>query len=200
MDSERSRYGLVISALGAVLLAVSVFLPWYGLSFTTAGVALVQQTADQLAAQYGNAAIQGYLAAQHAGVSGLAGHEFTAVSAHQVLRNLDIVLLVLAGLALLDALIPLATSSSSAPGGGGAAVVLLGAIACVCVVYRMVHPPSPGGELLALSLREGAWLALLGSCTVVAGGLWPRGVRRAVTQDAVEEDPWAALSGWTPQS
>jgi hypothetical protein len=200
MASERSRYGLVISASGAILLAVSVFLPWYGLSFTTAGIAFVQQTGDQLAAQYGNAALQGYVAAQHASVSGLAGHEFAAVSAHEVLKNLNIVLLVLAGLALLDALIPLASSSDSAPGGGGAAVLPLGGIACACVVYRIVHPPSPAGELLALSLREGAWLALLGSSAIVAGGLWPRRPREVPTADPAAEDPWVVLSGWTPQS
>ena len=43
MVGERSRYGLLVSALGAVLLAVSVFLPWYGVSFTANGIALAQQ-------------------------------------------------------------------------------------------------------------------------------------------------------------
>jgi hypothetical protein len=200
MAGERSRYGLLVSAFGAILLAVAVFLPWYGLSFTAAGIALVQQTSDQLASQYGNATLQAYVGAQHAGLSALAGQEFTAVSAHQVLKNLNIVLLVLAGLAMLDALLPLARSGSSVPDGGGAAVLLLGTLGVICVLYRIVHPPSPAGELLSLSLREGAWLALLGSLAIVAGGLWPR--RRAAAQessDATLESAWAGLSGWTPQ-
>lgn len=201
MASERSRYGLLISALGTVLLAVSVFLPWYGLSFTASGLAFVQQTAGQLAPQYGNAAINAYVAAHHAVLPTLGGHEFAALSAHQTLRHLDIVLLVLAGLALLDALIPLARSSSAVPDGGGAAVVLLGALAGACVVYRMVHPPSPGGELVTLSLREGAWLSLLGCCAIVAGGLWRRRLPGARPAEAAGEAPaWPRLSGWRPQS
>jgi len=201
MPGDRSRYGLTVSALGAMLLAVSVFLPWYGLSFTATGVAFVQQLTDHLASQYGNASLQAYIGAQHAGLSALAGHEFTAVSAHQALKNLNIVLLVLATLAVLDALIPLASGAgSSVPAGGGAAVVLLGALATACVVYRMLHPPTPAGELVALSLREGAWLALLGSLAILAGGLWPRG--HGAQEGASETNldaALSALSGWTPQ-
>jgi hypothetical protein len=123
------------------------------------------------------------------------------VSAHQALKNINIVLLVLACLAVLDALIPLASGGSSVPDGGGAAIVLLGALATACVVYRMVRPPSPAGELVALSLREGAWLALLGSLAILAGGLWPR-ARPAAETDAPQTGPdsvWTVLSGWTPQ-
>jgi hypothetical protein len=200
MAGDRSRYGLLVSVLGAIVLAISVFLPWYGLSFTATGVALLQQSADQLASQFGNAALQGDIVAQHASLSALAGHEFAAVSAHQALRNLNIVLLVLAGLALLDALIPLARGDALVPDGGGAAVVLLGSLASVCVIYRIVWPPSLGGELVVLSLREGAWLALLGSLAILAGGLWPREHRVAGASPQTSLDsPWSALSGWTPQ-
>jgi hypothetical protein len=200
MAGDRSRYGLLVSACGAILLAVSVFLPWYGLTFTASGVAFVQQMADRLASQFGNASLQAYVGAQHASLSALAGHEFAAVSAHQALKNLNIVLLVLAALAILDALVPLARAGGSVPDGGGAAVVVLGAVAVLCVGYRMLSPPSPGGPLLSLSLREGAWLALLGSLAIVAGGLWPR--TRAASSAAPEatlDTTWSGLSGWTPQ-
>jgi len=199
MSGDRSRYGLTVSALGAMLLAVSVFLPWYGLGFTATGVAFVQQVADHLASQFGNASLQAYIGAQHAGLSGLAGHEFAAVSAHQTLKNLNIVLLALAFLAILDALIPLASGGSSVPAGGGAATVVLGAVASVCVIYRMVRPPTPAGELVALSLREGAWLALLGSLAILAGGLWPRMRGAGGSAQTTEETIWSVLSGWTPQ-
>jgi hypothetical protein len=201
MSGDRSRYGLLVSALGAILLAVSVFLPWYGLSFTSTGIAFVQQVTAHLASQFGNATLQAELGAQHASLSALAGHEFAAVSAHQVLKNINIVLLVLACLAVLDALIPLASGGSSVPDGGGAAIVLLGAVATACVVYRIVRPPTPAGELVALSLREGAWLALLGSLAILAGGMWPRG-RPVAARDAPEtglDSVWTGLSGWTPQ-
>jgi hypothetical protein len=200
MAGERPRYGLLVSACGAILLAISVFLPWYGLTFTASGVAFVQQVADQAASQFGNANLQALIGAQHANLSALAGHEFVAVSAHQALKNLNIVLLLLAGLAILDALVPLARGGSSVPNGGGAAVVVLGAVATVCVGYRMLSPPSPAGDLVSLSLREGAWLALLGSLAIVAGGLWP--TTRTTSSAASEptlDTTWSGLSGWTPQ-
>ena len=182
------------------MLAVSVFLPWYGLAFTASGVAFVQQMASQLATQFGNATLQSYIGAQHASISALAGHEFAAVSAHQALKNLNIVLLVLAGLAILDALIPLARGASPISDGGGAAVAVLGAVAVVCVLYRIVIPPSPAGELISLSLREGAWLALVGSLAIIVGGLWPRrGVTSSPAQETTFDAAWSGLSGWTPQ-
>jgi hypothetical protein len=202
MSGERSRYGLLVSALGAVLLAVSVFLPWYGLSFTEAGAAAAQQASAQLAQQFGNSALQGALASTQSRIAGLAGHEFASLSAHQILHDLNVVLLVLAALALLDALVPLARAGASVPAGAGRAVVLLGTIATICVAYRMVHPPSAFEGLLALKLREGAWLALFGSLMMAVGGIWPRS---AILRFAVEGEPvaagspFAALSGWTPE-
>jgi hypothetical protein len=74
-------------------------------------------------------------------------------------------------------------------------------MAGACVVYRMVHPPSPGGGLVSLSLREGAWLSLLGCCAIVAGGLWRRRLPRARPAEAAGEAPsWPRLSGWRAQS
>jgi hypothetical protein len=198
MAADRSRYGLVVSALGAIVLAVSVFLPWYGVSFTASGIALVQQFGDQVASQFGNATLQSDVSGLHAHLGGLAGQQLTAVSAHQALKDLNIVLLVLAGLALLDALVPLARSDSSLPVGAGASVVLVGSVATACVLYRMLVPPTPPGNIVSLSLREGAWLALLGSLTMVAAGLWPRFASSPSLTDSRIESTWSGLSGWTP--
>ena len=88
MARERSRYGLMFSALGAILLAVSVFLPWYGLSFTANGIGVVQQVGDQVASQLGNATMQSYMSGLHANLGGLAGQEFTAVSAMPLVRQM----------------------------------------------------------------------------------------------------------------
>lgn len=206
MQGARSRYGLLVSALGAVLLAVSVFLPWYGLSFTATGVAEAAQAVQQIALQYGNAALQAAVAPAQSASASLAGHEFLSVSAHQVLHDLNVVLLVIAVLGLLDALVPLARASVPLPEGAGRAVVLLGIIAALCVGYRMVDPPFPGTNgVLALKLREGAWLALIGSLMMAIGGIWPRST---VLHAALGEEPpapgsasvFAALSGWTPGS
>jgi len=201
MAGERPRYGLLISALGAIVLAVSVFLPWYGVSFTAAGLTLAQQVGDQAAAQFGNAALQSYMSMSsfHANLSSLAGHQFMALSAHQALKDLNVVLLILAGLAIAVALIALAgpASASSSSDGHRAPLLLLGAVAAVCVLYRMVDPPSVEGNFLALSLREGAWLALLGSIAMMAGALWPSS---AVPSDAQLQRVWSELSGWTPEA
>ncbi len=202
MAGDRSRYGLLVSALGAVVLAVSVFLPWYGVSFTASGIAYVQQVGDQVAAQFGNATLQSYVGGLHASLDGLAGRQVGAVSAHQVLTYMNVILLVLAGLGMLDALLPLARAGAPVPGGAGGSVMLLGAIASLCVLFRMIDPPTPAGELLTLSVREGAWLALLGSLAMVLGGMWPRYVNNDA--DSVDEarvhSTWSGLSGWTPDA
>lgn len=203
MAGDRPRYGLLISALGAIVLAVSVFLPWYGLSFTAAGLAFAQQVGDQAAAQFGNAALQGYLSEFHTNLSSLAGHQFTALSAHQALKDLNVVLLLIAGVAIVIALLALAGagfSSASAPDGHRAPLALLGIVAAVCVLFRMVDPPAPAGSFLTLSLREGAWLALLGSVGMVAGALWPDQLgSRASSSDEKLQDVWSGFSGWTPE-
>ena len=108
MAGDRARYGLLISTLGAIVLAVSVFLPWYGVSFTASGLTFAQQIGDQAASQFGNAALQSYMGNFHTGLSSLAGHQFMALSAHQALKDLNVVLLLLAGLAVAIALMALA--------------------------------------------------------------------------------------------
>jgi len=202
MAGDRPRYGLLISALGAIVLAVSVFLPWYGVSFTAAGIAFAQQAGDQAAAQFGNAALQSYMGEYHSTLSTLAGHQFTALSAHQALKDLNVVLLLLAGAAIVIALLALAGagfSSASSPDGHRGPLALLGIVAAVCVLFRIVDPPTPAGDFLALSLREGAWLALLGSVAMVAGSLWPERLGAGSPSDAKLESAWSGLSGWTPE-
>jgi hypothetical protein len=198
MATDRSRYGLLVAAIGAVLLVVSVFLPWYGVGFTASGIAEMQRFGQQVISQYGNATLQGYAAPLHANLGSLAGQQFAAVSAHQALEVISVVLLALAGLALVDALFPL-VRTTSLPDGAGASLVLLGSVASACVLYRMFHPPTPAGGIVSLSLREGAWLALLGSLAMLAGGMWPRVRQPRGALDTRVDSAWSGLSGWTPQ-
>jgi hypothetical protein len=201
MTNERSRYGLLVSAVGAIVLAIAVFLPWYGISLTATGAAAVSQLGERFAAQFGNAALQSYVGGLHGTLAQLAGRQFVAVSAHQVLRDMNVILLVLAGVALLDSLLALARSGPAGPQGAGGAVVLVGLLASACVVFRMLIPPTPDGNLVTLSLREGSWLALLGSLMLALGGLWPRVVQpEASAEGRAGKDVWAAMSGWTPSS
>jgi hypothetical protein len=202
MTGDRPRYGLLVSAFGAVVLAVAVFLPWYGVSFTAAGIAFAQQAGDQAAAQFGNAALQSYMGEYHATLSTLAGHQITALSAHEALKDLNVVLLLLAGAAIVIALLALAGagfSSTSSPDGHRGPLALLGLLAVVCVLFRIVDPPTPAGGVLALSLREGAWLALAGSAAIVVGAFLPERLPARGSSDAGLQSTWSELSGWTPE-
>ena len=119
MASDRSRYGLLVSALGAVLLAISVFLPWYAVNLTPDGASFAANAVQSLAGQFGNASLQQLAAGVHGSVASLSGQEIAALSAHQVLHDLNVVLLVLAGIALLDALMTLARGTASRGRGRG---------------------------------------------------------------------------------
>jgi len=196
---SRSTYGLLVSALGAVLLAVAVFLPWYGVSFTAHGIATAEQAGEQFTAQYGNAALQSHLGSLHAGLTGLVNHELFALSAHQVLSTLNVVLLILAGLGILIALLALAGPASASSEANRVPLSLLGLLGAACVVFRMIDRPSPAGELISLSLREGAWLALLGCICMAVGAMWTR--RAPAVRSAPQGgDVWSELSGWTPET
>lgn len=200
MTASRRRYGSLVSAIGAIVLVVAVFVPWYGISFTERGVALTEQAGEGFAAQFGNAALQQRVASSHATLSALAGHELVAVSAHQALKTVNVVLLVLGGLACAVALISLADPDAIA-NGGRSLLTLFGLGAAAFVVFRMVLPPTPDGGVVSLSLREGAWLALLGSAAVV-GGAWLSGRSArppAEPSQAAASATWEQLSGWTPE-
>ncbi|HTB70007.1 MAG TPA: hypothetical protein VK707_03410 [Solirubrobacteraceae bacterium] len=200
MTGARPRYGLAVSALGAIAVVIGVFLPWYGVSFTTNGIATAQHIGDQVAAQYGNAAMQSAIASMHANLSGLAGHEFTSLSAHQALTTMNVVLLILAGLGCAIALLALAGPVAASSDANRLPLAVLGFIAGVCIIFRMVDPPTPEGGFLVLSLREGAWFALLGSIAMILGALWPT---RSAAVGATPESSqaiWTQLSGWTPES
>jgi hypothetical protein len=164
MAGDRSRYGLLVSACGALVVIASVFLPWYEVAFTL-----------------------------HASGGAAAGHRLGALASHRALREVSVVLLVLAALAILDALAPLARSGAQLPGGAGGSVVLLGALAGAFVLYRMLAPPAQILGVAELSLREGAWLALLGSAAIALGGIWPRSIGFGAPPTAQAPGAWARL-------
>ncbi len=166
MAGDRSRYGLLVSAFGAVVLIVSVFLPWYEVAFTL-----------------------------HASAGAAAGHRLGVLTAHRALREVNIVLLVLAALAIRDALAPLPPPGGPLAGGAGGAGVLVGVVAAAFVLYRMLVPPASAAGVVELSLREGAWLALLGSLAIVIGGMWPRGVGFLAPPATHAPGAWSGLHG-----
>ncbi len=200
MARDRPPYGPLLSALGAIVLAVSVFLPWYGVSLTAEGVAYVQQASSQAAAQFGNATLQSNVASAHNLIGGLAGHELFAASAHQVLQNISVLLLVLAGVGVLISLLTLAGAQLGSGDAARGPLALLGAVAVVFVLYRIAVPPALEGQLFDVSRREGAWLSLLGAVAIVAGAMWPRASARVSASPGAGESVWSELSGWTPET
>lgn len=147
MAGDRSRYGLSMSALGAVALALAAFLPWYRVG-----------------------------AVVHASSGNATPRALTIISSHPALPVMQVFLLVLVALALLDAVLPLLRTSGPVPGGAGGSVALLGALAAACALYRILDPPALGEETVFVSLLAGPWLALLSSLVMMLGGVWPRQV------------------------
>jgi hypothetical protein len=176
MADDRASGGLLISALGSAVLAVSVFLPWYSVSVTAAGAASAQQQLAAVAQQYGNANLQAMAGQVGAELNSVAGRQLTTLSAHAILKDLSVLLLLLAGVALLASLLRLADVFE--PSGGQ--IALVGAVAALCVLFRMVAPPTPHTDLVSLSLGWGSWLALGAAAAIVVGGLRtpPPGRRR----------------------
>ncbi len=170
MVDDRAARGLLIAALGAAVLAVSVFLPWYGVSITAAGATSAQEQLASAAQQYGNTTFQTAASEVGATFGSLAGRQLATVSAHDVLKDLSPMLLVLAGAALLASLLRLAGIPGLLEAGGGQ-IALAGSAAALCVLFRMLAPPNAQTDLVSLSLSWGVWLALLGAVAIVVGGL-----------------------------
>ncbi len=170
MVDDRSQLGFLIAALGAAVLAVSVFLPWYGVSITASGAASAQQELATVAQQYGNTTFQTGASELGAEFSSLTGRQLTTVSAHQALKDISAILLVLAGVSLLASLLRLAGITGMLEAGGGQ-IALAGSVAALFVLYRMLKPPGAETDLVSLSLNWGIWLALLSAGAIVVGGL-----------------------------
>jgi hypothetical protein len=199
MVEDRLRLGSLISAIGAALLAVSVFLPWYGVNLTAGGAASAQQALNNVAQQYGNATLQAQAKAVGLGFGAFTGHQLTTLSAHQALKYLHVILLILAGIALLAALLRLAGASQPTP-TGGRQIAFVGLLATVCVLFRMVERPAPLEQVFSLSLSWGIWLALASSVAVVIGSLWSALTSSPNRSAGTLVTVLDGLSGWTPDA
>jgi hypothetical protein len=170
MAGDRSQLGFLIAALGAAVLAVSVFLPWYGVIITASNAASARQELAGVAQQYGNTTFQAGANELGAEFSSLAGRQLATVSAHEALKDISRILLVLAGVSLLASLLRLAGFAGLLEAGGGQ-IALAGGLAGLFVLYRMLIPPGAQADLVSLSLGWGIWLALLSAAAIVGGGV-----------------------------
>ena len=156
-----------------------MFLPWYSLSITPAGAAAAQQQLASAAQQYGNPALQALAGEIGARLGSVAGRPIVTVSAHQVLKDLSVVVLLLAGVSLLASLLRLAVVVEV----GGDQIALLGFAATLCVLFRMLSPPGSPGGLVSFSLAWGSWLSLVAALAIVGGGLWTPSAGRPETSE-----------------
>jgi hypothetical protein len=197
MTEDRAHHGPLLATVGAALLALSLFLPWYGLSLTTNGIASAQQTINNVAQQYGNATLQNHMRDLGTSFSALAGHRLATLSAHQALKYISVILLILAAVAFFSGLLRL-VGSSELPLSGSGDIALVGLIATVCVLFRMVDRPVTTEGFFSLSLSGGIWLALGSSLAILTGGIWPRRRSDPNTSSGELAKACNELSGWTP--
>jgi hypothetical protein len=169
MGDDRVQLGFLVAALGAAVLAVSVFLPWYGVSITAPGAASAQQELASAAQQYGNTAFQAQANEVGAQFGSLTGRQLATVSAHEALKDIGPMLLILAAVSLVASLLRLAGVTGLLEAGGGQ-IALAGGAAALLVVFRMLTRPGTETNLVSLSLGWGIWLALLSAAAIAAGG------------------------------
>jgi hypothetical protein len=199
MVENRLRAGPFAATVGAALLALSVFQPWYTLRLTPAGANSARQALNSVALQFGNAAFQDQAHSVGDGFSALAGHQLATLSAEQSLHDIHIILLIFAAGAFVAALLALVDASQASRASSNR-IALFGLAATVCVLFRMVARPLAQEEILSLSLAWGVWLALASSLAIVAGGLISRGEGGANHSEAAQPDTWDSLSGWMPEA
>jgi hypothetical protein len=152
MADTRASRGLLVSALAAAVLGVSMFLPWYSVSITPSGAAAAQQQLATVAQQYGNANLQSMANQIGAQLNSVTGHPVTSLSAHQALKDISKLLLLLAAVALLTSLLSLADVVEVS----GGQIALVGSVAVLLVLFRMLSPPGANTGLISLSLGWGS--------------------------------------------
>ncbi|HEY2353999.1 MAG TPA: hypothetical protein VGH79_03760 [Gaiellaceae bacterium] len=170
MDHDHAPVGLLISALGAAVLAISVFQPWYGVSITATGATTAQQQLAAVAERYGNATLQAQAHTVGAQFESLTGRQLFTVSAHQTMGHVSTILLVLAGIALLASLLRLANLRGLLY-ATGSQIALLGGMAALVVLFRMLLRPAAATSSISFSLSWGIVLALGSASAIAVGGL-----------------------------
>ena len=196
MDDDRAPVGLLISALAAVVLALSVFAPWYGVTVTASGAAAAQTELATAAKEYGNANLQRQANILKAEFGSIVGRQVATVTARQATKRESLILLVLAGVALLASLFRLANMRGLLF-ATGSQIALLGGLAFAVVFWRVLVRPGAAVDLIALSPSWGIWLALLSAAGIAGGGLIA-GSDRASTRLSTKHGPGPPPLGAPP--
>ena len=145
--------------LGGVALGVSLWQSWYRIDIPRE----VYQQIDQAA---GTGPLGGFL---RSGFDGLAGS--LQLTGWQALHGVDVVLIVLAGIAVVTAVLGLLGRPVLADGDDGTLLVVIGMVAAGLVFYRVMVLPEAAQ---AMTPAGGIQLALASAAVVTAGGLLAR--------------------------
>jgi hypothetical protein len=91
----------------------------------------------------------------------------SGISAWQAFVVLDVVLTLIAVLAIALAVLQATRTSPAMPVGAAVLSVVFGALAVILVAYRIINQPGPN-ELV--EVRAGAWVGLAATLAITAGG------------------------------
>src|SRR6202521_1345513 len=154
MDSGRSPYGHLLAGAGGVMLAISVFLPWFALSPPQSVVNDVLRSVDHSSplGQFETDVI-------NLGASYMRVHPLP-LTLQQLTTQTWILLLVIGVLALLLSVAALARSAPLFPRGDARPLGLLGAVALGLILHRLILPFNTSLPF-DLPRREGGWIALV---------------------------------------
>lgn len=162
MDERGLRGGQLVALSGALALLGSLFAPWYRLEFPGELRRALLTTGQGLP--------EPFRSAVGSAVSRAPDHfDF---SAWRALTATDAALCCIAILAIALTLVlagGFAGAIRADADAGGRVTSALGLLAVVIVLARMVDQPGPNA---LLSVRWGAWLALLGAFAITLGGWW----------------------------
>jgi hypothetical protein len=89
------------------------------------------------------------------------------VTGFEALSVIDILLVLVAGVAFTLAILQAAQTSPALPVGFGVLTVAAGLIGALLVVYRLINEPGPDDFI---DVRAGAWLGLAAVALLTAGG------------------------------
>jgi len=165
MSSRTGQGGLslgdLLSGLGAVLLLVSLWRPWYELRIPEEMIAQARAFTSRMG-EMGTFAQQGLDELQSQGA--------VPLTAWQVFEQADAALAVVAGLTLGLVLLNAVGALAARQDG---LLVLAGLVASALVAYKLVNPPGPDVPMAAdlLHATTGAYMALVAGLLMAGGGL-----------------------------
>jgi hypothetical protein len=210
MNSSRSSAGAQLSGVGALILLVSLWLPWYAIRMPDALRDAFKGLGDGAAGQTSSSGGDNGFAQAFSGfLSGIAEAMPEEISAKgwTALDGADVALTAISAIAIL-----LALSFSSAglvriaPADAGRGMIALGAIALVIVGYHIASPP--GGDAPAIfgedlvKLQYGLAVAAFGAVCLIAGGAMaqaaPKPQRETVGAplEPLATEPYEPLPGY----